>query len=588
MGFEAILALAVVVGIFVALLLSRWPVEAAFLGGIVVLVGGGALPVGQAFAGFANSGLVTVALLYVVAGGVQETGAIEWLGRALLGTPRGARRALARVVLPTAALSAFMNNTPLMALLIPLVKDWCRRTGISPSKLLLPLNHAALLGGTCVLIGTSTNLVANSLLVAAGQPGLGMFELTPVGLPVAVAGLAYLLLFGPRLLPERVSVAADSAAAREYLTDMLVETGGPLVGKTIAQAGLRSLGGLYLLEIDREGRLMAAVGPDELLLAGDRLVFVGAIESVVDLHRVRGLAPATTQIFRLDGPRSQRQLVEAVVGPHCPIVGKSVREGRFRNRYDAAIIAVARSGERLRSKIGDIVLRPGDTLLLEARPSFLERFRRAPDFLLVSAINGASPPRHERAPLALGILAAVVLLAGLRVMDILEAALFGAAAMIVTGCLGFEAARRSLDASVLLTIGAAIGISVALDTSGAARSLALVVQGLLGHGQWQALLAVYLGTLLLTQMITNNAAVALMVPLALAMASELGMAVRPLLLAVIMAASASYATPMGYQTNLMVYGPGGYRFSDYLRLGVPLHLITAIVALALLAPMLGE
>ncbi|WP_372720727.1 SLC13 family permease [Immundisolibacter sp.] len=588
MGFEAVLALAVVVGIFLLLLVTRWPVEAVFLGGVVVLVGAGVLPIDRAFAGFANLGLVTVALLYVVAGGVQETGAIDWLGRALLGTPRGERRALATVAVPAAALSAFMNNTPLMALLIPLVKDWCRRIGISPSKLLLPLNHAALLGGTCVLIGTSTNLVANSLLMASGQPGLGMFELTPVGLPVAIAGLAYLLLLGPRLLPERVSVAADSAAVREYLTDMLVEAGGPLVGKTIAQAGLRSLGGLYLLEIDRGGRVLAAVGPDEPLLADDRLVFVGAIDSVVELHRIRGLAPATAQIVRLDGPRSQRQLVEAVVGPHCPIAGKSVREGRFRNRYDAAIIAVSRSGERLRSKIGDIVLRSGDTLLLEARPSFLERFRRAPDFLLVSAIDGATPRRHDRAPLALAILAGVVLSAGFGLLDIASAALFGAVAVVLTGCIGFDAARRSLDTSVLLTIGAAIGVSAALEATGAASGLAGGLLAALGSEPWQVLVAIYFSTLVLTQLITNNAAVALMIPLALALAHDLGMAPLPLALSVIMAASASYATPFGYQTNLMVYGPGGYRFSDYLRLGLPLHVITATVALALLIPMLAD
>jgi di/tricarboxylate transporter len=255
MGLEAILALAVVAGVFVALLFTRWPVEAVFLAGLTVLVAAAVLPVERAFAGFANSGLITVALLYVVAGGVQETGAVEWLGRLLLGAPRGPRRALARIMLPAAGLSAFLNNTPLMALLIPLIKDWCRRTGISPSKLLLPLNYAAMLGGTCVLIGTSTNLVVSSLMVAAGQPALGMFEITPVGLPVALAGLVYLLLVSPRLLPDRVPVAADMAAAREYLTEMLVQDGGPLVGKTIAQAGLRALGGLYLLEIDRRGRV---------------------------------------------------------------------------------------------------------------------------------------------------------------------------------------------------------------------------------------------------------------------------------------------------------------------------------------------
>lgn len=582
---EAWIAAAVLAGVFAALLLTRRPPELVFLAGAAALALAGVVPVEAAVAGFASPGLVTVALLYVVAAGVQETGALGWTVQSLIGNPRSARHALVRLCPPLAFVSAFVNNTPLMAMLIPLVKDGCRRAGIAPSRVLLPLNHATLLGGTCTLIGTSTNLVVAGLVAAQGGPEVAFFAMAPIGVPVALAGMAYLVLVAPRLLPDRTPVAGDAQAMREYATEVEVDDGGPLVGRSVAQAGLRQLAGLFLVEIDRRGRVLAAVGPDEVLEAGDRLVFVGALDTVVELHRIRGLTPAAGQVFRLDGPRSARMLVEAVIGPRCPIVGQSVREGRFRSRYGAAIVAIARSGERLRSKIGDVVLRPGDTLLLEARPEFLERYRNARDFLLVSPLDGARPVEHRRAPVALAILAGVVITAGSGLTSMLHAALGGAAAVILTRCLTFEGARRALDGGVLITIGAAIAIGTAVEHSGLAHTItARVLEGL-GGGALGAVAGIYLTTVLLTQMISNNAAAALMVPFALSTAAGTGMDPLVPVLAVMMAASASYATPVGYQTNLMVMGPGGYRTADYLRMGLPLHVLTGALTLALLALM---
>jgi len=283
---------------------------------------------------------------------------------------------------PVAAVSAFLNNTPVVAMFIPVINDWCKKTGISPSKLFLPLSYAAVLGGCCTLIGTSTNLVVQAMLVDwqkadPSVPVMGMFTLTPVGVPVAILGILYIVVVSPRLLPNRRTFLAQVADAREYTVEMLVAPGSPLDGQTIEGAGLRRLPGMYLSAIERSGETMVAVGPEQVLRAEDRLVFVGVIESVVDLQKVRGLVPATDQVFKLTASRLNRLLVEAVVSDTSPMTGRTIRDGKFRTRYDAAVIAVSRNGERLPGKIGDIELRPGDTLLLQAHDGFVKRYRNS-------------------------------------------------------------------------------------------------------------------------------------------------------------------------------------------------------------------
>ncbi len=583
MNLDAWLAIAVVVSCVVILARGNIPPELVLLAGMIVLFTTGVLTPAEALAGFSNEGLITVAMLYVVAAGIQETGGMDFLVRHVLGRPKTLVKAQARLMLPAALMSAFLNNTPVVATFMPAALTWAKRRRLSPSKLLLPLSYAAILGGTCTLIGTSTNLVVNGLLIARDADyGLALFEIAWVGVPVTAIGLGYVLLLGDRLLPERVPAAAVFNNPREYTVEMRVEDKGPLVGKTVEEAGLRHLQGLYLVEIDRDGRIITAVGHHERLRADDRLVFAGVTESVVELQKINGLRPSAEPSFSLEDDVPERCLVEVVVSPQCALLGWTIQEGRFRSIYGASVIAVARNGRRILGKLGKIRLQPSDTLLLAVRPSFLERHRNSRDFLLVSSVDEYTPPRHERAWLAWGILGLVVMVATVGWMSMLNAALLGAAAMLIGGCCTLGGARRSIDTQVLLAIAAAFALGKALDVSGAARLVAEGFLGLAGDNPWLVLVCAYIMTSLLTELVTNNAVAVLMFPIVMATAEALGVSHLPFVIAVMIGASASFATPIGYQTNLMVYGPGGYRFSDYLRIGIPLNILVGITALAVI------
>jgi di/tricarboxylate transporter len=581
MNFDAWLTIAAVVTALGLLAFTRTSPDLILLAALTGLFTLGVLGAEDMLSGFTNQGVAAVAALYVVAAGVKRTGGMMLLASRLLGKPLSILAAQLRTMIPVTFLSAFLNNTPVVAMLVPTVSDWAKRHGVAASKLMIPLSYAAILGGMCTLIGTSTNLILNGLLIAhadksgltAYRDGLGMFEIAALGLPCAVVGTAYMLLIGRRLLPDRQPFINQISDPREYTVEMLVEPGSQLAGKTIEEAGLRRLNGVYLMDIERADELLVAVGPEEHLHAGDRLVFVGVVDSVVDLQKISGLAPATNQVFKLSAPRSNRCLIEAVVSDSCPLVGKTVRDGRFRTVYNAVIIALARNGQRVSKKIGDIVLRAGDTLLLEAQPSFVQQRSNSRDFFLVSRIEDSTPPSFEKSWLALLILTGMVVAASFRWTSMLNAAMIAAGLMIITRCCPWRVARSSIDWQVLLAIVAAFGIGQALHISGAAGTIAGNLIALAGDSPWLALALVYAVTMLFTELITNNAAVVLVFPIAIAAAGQLDVSIKPFIMTIMIAGSASFATPIGYQTNLMVYGPGSYRFSDYLRTGIPLDLI---------------
>jgi len=582
MGWEAWLALSVVVGCFGMIALTRISPDIVMSAGLTLLLISGVLVPAEALAGFSNQGMLTVAVLYIVVRGLTETGAIAWIVQYILGRPRNTQQAQFRLMAPAAALSAFLNNTPVVAVFLPAVKMWARRNSLNLSKLLIPLSYASIVGGTCTLIGTSTNLLVNGMVVEqVGSSGLRMFDLAWVGLPVAVCVMIFVLLFSGRLLPNRDQPLAYGDSIREYMAEMIVESGGPLEECSIEDAGLRSLPGLFLAEIERHGGILPAVGPQEKLKANDRLMFVGAIESVVDLYAMRGLIPATNQVFKLEGARKDRRFFEAVLSDTCPLVGKSVREGRFRTRYHAAILAIARNGARLRGKIGDIELRTGDTLLLEARPGFIEQHGRSRDFLLVSEIDGFHPPNHKGAPMALAIVIGMVVLAASGVLSMLEAALVAAGLMIVSGCVDGRVARQAPDWQVLVVIAAALGIGTALQKTGAAGVLADGIIDLAGGNPWATLALVFVTTALLSAVATNNVAAVLAFPIALSAAQYMQVDVMPFAVTIMMAASTSFATPIGYQTNLIVFNAGGYRFMDFVRIGLPLTLLVGLITVGL-------
>lgn len=545
---------------------------------------------GQVAAAFGNEGLLTVGVLFVVAAGLTETGGIQLVGERLLGRPRSVVEAQTRLMVPVAIASAFLNNTPIVAMFLPAVTEWCKRTGISPSKLLLPLSYAAVLGGLCTLVGTSTTLVVQGLLLDAQRtdptvPTLRMFTIGAVGLPAALLGIGYLLLVSSRLLPERKSPRAKLSDAREYTVAMRVEPGGAVDSQTIQQAGLRHLPGMYLAAIERNGDTLVAVGPEQVLRGNDQLIFVGVVESVVDLRRIRGLLSVGGHGVTLTEPRYSAGLVEAVVSPTCPLVGTTIRDGQFRTRYGAVVIAVHRNGERVHCKLGDIVLRAGDTLLLETDRRFLHTHRHSRDFFLVSAVPNSHAMRHDRGWLATSILAGMVLLVAFEDytrVTIFQAALVAAALMGLTRCCSAEQARRSIDWSTLAAIGAALGIGHAIERSGLADQFArYMIAWCYPLGPWGVLAGVYVITLLFTEAVTNNAAAALAFPIARAAAAGLDVNLLPFAIAVAVGASAGFATPLGYQTHLMVYGPGGYRFKDYVTIGAPMDLLVMAVTIAL-------
>jgi di/tricarboxylate transporter len=443
--------------------------------------------------------------------------------------------------------------------------------------------YAATFGGVCTLVGTSTNLIVQGLLTEHGHAGMKMFDLAWIGIPCAVAGVAYFMLFGQWLLPDRRPAITTHDDPREYTVEMMVLADGPLVGKGIEEAGLRHLPGLFLIRIERAGEEIAPVSPRERLYGGDRLVFAGVLDSVVDLTRMRGLARAPEHSQELETPVANRRLIEAVVSSRCPLVGTSIREGEFRSYYNAAVVAVARGGERLRGKIGDIVLAPGDTLLLETDEDFLLRQRNSSHFFLVSGVANSQPVRRDRAWVALTLLVAMVAIATLGWLDLLTAAFIAAGLMIAVGCCSVNQARQSIDWSLLVVIAAALGVGQAIEMSGLADLVAAEIIGFAGGHPWWVLVAVYFVTMVFTELVTNNAAAVLVYPIAMAAARSLNADAMPFIIAIAIGASAGFATPFGYQTNLMVYGPGGYRFTDYLRVGIPLDLVYMAVTV-MLAP----
>jgi di/tricarboxylate transporter len=574
LGWQGWLAIAVTLAAFLLNALTSLAAEVIFLGALVLLLLSGVLDTPTALAGFSNPGMITVAVLYIVVAGLQQTGGLDMVSRTVLGMPHGQTQALIRLIVPVVSLSAFLNNTPIVAMFIPVVGDWCRKLRLSPSKLMIPLSYAAIMGGMCTLIGTSTNLVVNGLLIAETDlPGLRMFDLVPVGVPCAIAGSLMLILAQRWLLPTRKPAITETDDPREYTVEMVVEDHSPLAGKTVEQAGLRHLPGLYLTEIQRGSQLLTVVTPQEVLRDGDQLVFVGMVDSIVDLNQIRGLKPATDQVFKLDSPREERSLIEAVVSNTCPLVGITIREGKFRSRYGAVVLAVGRNGERLSGKIGDIRLRPGDTLLLEAHPSFLEERRASRDFYLLSPVPNSDPLRHDKSPIAFSILILMVTLATFGWMDMLHAASLAAGLMVLTGCCSFQQGFRTIDWSVLLVVAAALALGKALEVTGAAEAFSMSVLGLAGNNPWIALAVIYAVTTLLTEVITNNAAAAVVFPIALSLSQNLGVSFLPFAVAIMIGASASFSTPIGYQTNLMVYGPGGYKFTDFMRVGIPFNLM---------------
>ncbi|HEX9711201.1 MAG TPA: SLC13 family permease [Actinomycetota bacterium] len=585
MPWEAWFTLAVTMGTVWALATEKLSPPHAMLAAVTVLLVAGVVEASEAFSGFSNAAPLTVAALYVLAGAVERTGVLEHLTARILGSePQERRSELARVLLPTAASSAFLNNTPIVAMIAPAVAGWARRTGRSSSKFLMPISFAAILGGLLTVIGTSTNLVVSGLLDEAGREPIGLFEIAKVGAPIAVAGLVVLVLIAPRLLPQRRAPGEHlTAETREYTVEMTIGAGSPVAGRTVAEAGLRNLEGVYLIELERAGHTVVPVPPEHLLEAGDRLIFAGAVERIVDLQRMPGLAAAEDKHFDVAGDEGAGRFYEVVVSGGSPLAGSTLKDVGFRGRYGAAVFAAHRAGERIQGKLGEVPLRAGDVLLVLTDSRWGDRWRDHRDFLVVAALAGTPTLRADKARIVGLIAAGLLIAAGTGLLDILPAAMVAGLLLIGTKVLTRAEARDAIDLEVVVTIAASFGLGAAMSTSGLAERIgSLLVDGLGGLGDLGLLAGVLLASMILTEMITNNAAAVLVFPIAVATALQAGLDPRPFAIAVAVGASSSFLTPIGYQTNTMVYGMGGYRFGDFARVGAALTGVVFLVALAVI------
>ncbi len=584
---DAWVTLAVVVVTVAVLIVDRFDPALVMGGAVLALYVSGVIDSGQLLAGVANESLAIVAALYVLAGAADITGAFDGVTSKLLGgADRNRPRAeLLRVCGPSAGVSAFIANTPLVAMLAPRVVRWCRRTGRSPSLYLMPLSYAVILGGSMTMIGTSVNLFVNDLIDSAGLGRLGIFSIIGVGLPLTIGCVLLMVLLGPRLLKDRTAPGEVRAGnEREFTVEMTIPFDSAMAGATVAEAGLRNLDGVFLVEVERAQRVIAAVGPDEPLAVGDRLVFVGNLARVLDLQNMTGLASAEARHFDDLARNPQRQFVEAVIGAGSPLIGSSLKAAGFRSRYGSAVVAIHRASQQLSGKLGDVRLRAGDVLLVLAGPDFAQQFREHRDFAVVAPLNQDRPIRRERTRVVEFCVAALIVLAGTGLLDLLKASLLIAFALIVTRVVTLDDARRFINTNVLLLMATSFALGLAVEESGLAATLAnLVVGAAAPLGSIGLLAAVLAATMLVTEVISNLAAAALMFPIAVAVAEQAGVNAMPFAVVVIFGASLSFLTPIGYQTNTMVWAMGGYRYTDFARLGIPLTLLV-LVATPFLVP----
>ena len=586
------IVLAVIV-FLVILLYTEWLRPAiSFMIALLVLVVGNEftadnnlLTAQEALSGFANEQLAIIVLLLIMGAIFEKTKVISVLFRGLF-SGKSQRSFLAKLTGVVGVSSAFLNNTPLVAMFMPSVYNWARERGLSPSKFLIPLSYASILGGCATLIGTSTNLIASGLAVQYGEAPLAIFDFAPVGVVMLVLGMLFLLILGPRLLPDYKGNVEQLMEARQYFLETQVKVGSPLIGQSVEAAGLRNLQGMFLVEIIRGDSMIRPVSPGELLEEGDELYLAGNPESIADLTQPKlGLSLPKACNIPL---RETSDVVEVVIAHNSRLVGKKVKNSDFRGRYDGAILAIHRNGEKLWGKIGELTLRSGDVLLVLTGKDFFVRTRNNPAFYVISkpaVVNHVE--LGKTLVLTLGMLAAIAL----AVLGWVS--LFVSLSVLLVLCLLMRIThpaeiRNKIDFNLVFIIAAGLGIGQAMNNSGAAALISEHFLSLSGSlGVLGILAALFLVTNLLSAFLTSKAAVSLVIPVAISLVQGLSathpeLTVTPFILVVAFGGAANFLTPIGYQTNLMVYGPGGYKFKDFLRIGAPLTLLYLVVCVFIL------
>jgi di/tricarboxylate transporter len=576
---EIALVALIAVGALVLFVRETLPPEVVAILVLASLAAFGLVTTAQALSGFANEATITVAAMFVLSAGLRETGALDRVGRALVSVGVNGPLLLLATVVCVCAISAFINNTATVAVMLPIALAAARKRRVSPSKLLIPLSYASQIGGVCTLIGTSTNLLVNSLTVGAGHAGFGLFDFAPVGLALVATGALYFVAVGWWLLPSRPASASieETYALRDYVFALQVPAVSRLVGRSVAQVGAARAGGVAIVELLRDGRRLIAE-PRLAIAAGDVLLVEGQPDEAIELARREALVIGRPDVA-LEG--DDVHLVELVVPPTSRAVGRVPAEIGSPWSARAVPLAIASRGDVRHDDLAGVRLVAGDVMLLLAVAADVAAIREDPDFIVLSA-RSSPAARARRAPLAVGIVAAVVGLAASGLAPIAIVALLGACATVVTGCLPLDRAYRSIELRVLVLLAAMLPLGIALETSGAARGLVTGVLTLLPDDPLVALAVVYGLTMLLTEFVSNTATAVLMTPIALALATQLGVSPTPFVAAVAFAASTSFSTPIGYQTNSMVYTAGGYAFRDFIRVGMPLNVLFWVVSVAVI------
>ncbi|MFD1020184.1 SLC13 family permease [Thalassobacillus hwangdonensis] len=545
----------------------------------------GVVTTSEALVGFSNEGMLTIGLLFIIAGVFERSGLVERLVSSLLKDASTRESALFRLLVPISAFSAFLNNTPIVVTLTPIVRKWASDHDISPSKFLIPISYASILGGTITLMGTSTNLVVHGLLLDFGESGFSFFTLAWIGLPITILGLLYMIFIGHHLLPNHKSLIEKVREnTKDYLSEMVVTEEFPYIGQSIEEAQLRNLKGLYLIEIIRGKERISPVTSKTIVQGGDRLIFSGMISTIADLQKRKGLQLDTGTDLTLDDIKNgSSQLVEIVVSHQSSLLGRTIKASRFRERYDAAVLAVHRNDEKVQGKIGEIIPKSGDLMLLIAGSDFKQNIEERRDFYLTSPVGDAKFQESEnKGWVALIVMLFMIGLVTFNILSIFKAMVITTGLLLALKILTPHQAKTSTQFQVLLLIASALGIGNVIIQTGTGEWLANGLMGLLApYGIIAILITLYLLTNLFTELITNNAAAVIMFPIGYEVATQSNMDPLGMAVLVAVAASASFLSPIGYQTNLIVYGPGGYAFKDYLKTGLPLTLIVMVTTISI-------
>lgn len=586
-SFDLILVFIVIVFILVSLYMQLLGASFTFLVAVVVLGFFGVLTPREMLSGFANEQIAVIIMLLLLGDVIRRTPVIEIIFDKLFMKAKSYRGFMSRMILIVSVFSAFLNNTPLVAVMMPYVNTWCKRNNISPSKFLMPLSYAAILGGCATLIGTSTNLIVNGLVIdqdiIPDLASLRIFDFVYVGVPMVLVGFFYLVFFGDRLLPSRPELLEEfTGQSRTYVIETIVRPGSPLVGRTIEDSGLRNLKDLYLVEIMRNGRQLFVVSNGIVIVEGDVLVFAGDKTQVAELMKnPMGLTLPSVGMLRR---KRHTEIVEIVISHNSGLINKSLKDINFRAKYDAAVIGVHRNEERINGILREVVIRAGDVLLLYGGSDFLSRASDTLDFYFISMVREFKKLEDYKVVILLGGLITAVVLSALNILSLFLSLLILVLLALFMKMSSPKELPKAIDYDLALIIVMALALGTAMIKSGAAALIAdLFINLFMPLGNVGILAGIYLVTAILAAYITNKASVALIFPISLSISVELGLDPLPFILVVGYASAANFLTPHGYQTNLMIYGPGGYTYRDFFRVGLPLTLLYMTVTVVILS-----